>query len=217
MLIQYATVHLTTRVNIENFFDTEALGVECTPKCGSCRCGQCPIGGKSYTLKEERELRLIEEGLEHKDDHWVAQYPWIRDPNQLPDNKEFALRRLKAIEKRLKEDEAQFKKYAEQIDDMISRGVARKLTRKELDEYTGPVHYLSHHEVIKPESTSTPCRIVFNSSAKCNGQSLNDYWAKGPDLMNNLLGIMIRLREGQVAFAGDIRKMYHAIKMHVYS
>ena len=216
MLIQYATVHFTTRVNIENFFDTEALGVECTPKCGSCRCGQCPIGGKSYTLKEERELRLIEEGLEHKDDHWVAQYPWIRDPNQLPDNKEFALRRLKAIEKRLKEDEAQFKKYAEQID-MISRGVARKLTRKELDEYTGPVHYLSHHEVIKPESTSTPCRIVFNSSAKCNGQSLNDYWAKGPDLMNNLLGIMIRLREGQVAFAGDIRKMYHAIKMHVYS
>jgi hypothetical protein len=38
---------------------------------------------------------------------------------------------------------------AEQIDDMISRGVARKLTKKELDEYTGPVgpvHYLSHYD-----------------------------------------------------------------------
>ena len=103
--------------------------------------------------------------------------------------------------------------YAEQINDMIERGVARKLTKEELDEYTGPVHYLSHHEVMKPESTSTPCRIVFNSSAKCNGHSVNDYWKKGPDLINNLLGIMIRLREGQVAFAGDIRKMYHAIKM----
>jgi hypothetical protein len=33
--------------------------------------------------------------------------------------------------------------------------------------------------------------------------------------MNNVLGIMIRLREGQVAFAGDIRKMYHAIKMSI--
>ena len=103
--------------------------------------------------------------------------------------------------------------YAEQIDDMIERGVARKLTKEELDEYTGPVHYLSHHKVMKPESTSTPCWIVFNSSAKCNGHSVNDYWKKGPDLINNLLGIMIRLREGQVAFAGDIRKMYHAIKM----
>jgi hypothetical protein len=70
-----SNIHLTTRVNVENAFDTEALGVKCTPKCGNCRCGQCPIGGKSYTLKEERELRLIEEGLEHKDDHCVAQYP----------------------------------------------------------------------------------------------------------------------------------------------
>ena len=32
MLIQHATVHLTTPVNIESLFDTEALGVECTPE-----------------------------------------------------------------------------------------------------------------------------------------------------------------------------------------
>ena len=148
MLIQHPTVHLKTRVSIESFFDTEALGVECTPKCGSCRCGRCPIGGKSYTLKEQRELRLIEEGLKHKDDHRGAQYPWIRDPKQLPDNKEFASRKLKATEKRLKEDEALLRRYEEQIDDMIRRGVARKLTKEELDEYTSPVHYLSHHEMI---------------------------------------------------------------------
>ena len=151
---------------------------------------------------------MIEEGLAHKDDHWVAQYPWIRDPKQLPDNKEFASRKLKATEKRSEEDEALLRMYTEQIGDMIRPGgLARKLTKEKLDEYTGPVHYLSHHEVITPESTSTPCRVIFNSSAKCNGYSLNDYWAKGPDLMNNLLGIMIRLHEGPVAFAGYIRKM----------
>ena len=135
---------------------------------------RCPISGKSYTLKAERELRLIEEGLAHKDGHWVAQYPWIRDPKQLPDNKEFASRKLKATEKRSEEDEALLRMYTEQIDDMIRRGLARKLTKEKLDEYTGPVHYLSHHEVIRQESTSTPCRVVFNSSAKCNGYSLND-------------------------------------------
>lgn len=214
-LIQYATVHLTARINVENFFDTEALGVECTPKCGSCKCGRCPIGGKSYTLKEERELRLIEEGLEHKGDHWIAKYPWIKDPKQLPNNKEFALRKLRATEKRLGKNEALLNMYAEQIEDMIGRGVARKLTQSELDKYAGPVHYLSHHEVLKPDSLSTPCRIVFNSSADYDGHSLNSYWAKGPDLMNSLLGITIRLREGPVAFAGDIRKMYHAIKISI--
>ena len=91
MLIQHATVHLTTRINIERFFDTKALGVECTPKRANCRCGRCPIGGKSYTLKEERNC-------------WVAQYPWIRDPKRLPENKEFASRKLKATEKNVAED-----------------------------------------------------------------------------------------------------------------
>ena len=90
MFIQHAAVHLTALINIGSFFDTEALDVECTRKCGSCRCERCPIGGKSYTLKDERELRLIEEGLEHKDDHYVAQHSWIRDPKQLPDIEEFS-------------------------------------------------------------------------------------------------------------------------------
>ena len=213
VLIQHAKVNLTTRINIEDFFDTEGLGVECTPRCGSCRCGRCPIGGKNYTLKEERELKLIEDGLEHREDYWVAKYPWIKDPKQLPDNRQAVLRKLRATEKRLEEDSKLLAKYTEQIDDMVRRGVARRLTREELANYDGPVHYLGHHEVMKPDSLSTPCRIVFNSSARYEGHSLNDYWAKGPDLMNNLLGIMLRLREGQVAFAGDIKKMYHAIKI----
>ena len=214
-LIQHATVHHVARVNIEDFFDTESLGVECSPKCGSCRCGRCPIGGKSFTLKEERELNLIEEGLTHEGDHWLARYPWIRSPNDLPNNKEAALRMLGSTEKRLQKNKPLLDTYKEQIQDMVQRGVARKLTQAEIENYDGPVYYLSHHEVLKPESTSTPCRIVFNSSAKFQGHSLNNYWAKGPDLMNNLLGILVRFREGPVAFVGDIRKMYHAIKISV--
>ena len=33
----------------------------------------------------------------------------------------------------------------------------------------GRVHYICHHEVIKPDSASTPCRIVFNSSKNYHG------------------------------------------------
>ena len=81
---------------------------------------------------------------------------------------------LRATEKRLQRDESHLQMYKEQIDDMLQRGVARKLTQTELDEYDGPVHYLNHHEVLKPESTSRPCRIVFNSSARYQGHSLNN-------------------------------------------
>jgi len=96
---------------------------------------------------------------------------------------------------------------------MIERGVARKLSRKELQSYVGPVFYLSHHEVLKPDSISTPCRIVFNSSANYRNHILNEYWGKGPDLLNNLLGVLVRFRENPVALTADIRKMYHAVKI----
>ena len=67
---------------------------------------------------------------------------------------------------------------------MIFRGVARKVNPKELPEYNGPIHYIAHHAVLKPESKSTPCRIVFKSSANFHGHVLNEYYAKGPDIMN---------------------------------
>ena len=44
--------------------------------------------------------------------------------------------------------------------------------------------------------------------------SLNDYWAKGPNLLNNVDGILFRFRE-VVAAKGDVRKMYHKVKLRL--
>ena len=96
---------------------------------------------------------------------------------------------------------------------MIDRNVARKLSAEEMREYKGPVHYITHHSVLKPQSQSTPLRIVFNSSANFRGHRLNDYWAKGPTLINNLPGILLRFRENIVGVVGDISKMYHSVKL----
>ena len=41
----------------------------------------------------------------------------------------------------------------------------------------------------------------------------NDYWAKGPDIMNSLFGVLLRFREEAVAIVGDIRKMYHMVQI----
>jgi hypothetical protein len=197
--------------SIAEFFSNESLGVSCTPKCGGCRCGECPVGSKQYTLQQERELALIEEGLSHTNDKWTSRYPWIRDPNELPDNYTAAFSMLKSLERRLTKNEKHLQIYKEQIQDMIDRNVAEKIEKEEMSTYGGPVYYLSHHEVLKPDSESTPCRIVFNSSSKFRGHVLNEYWAKGPDLLNNLLGVLIRFRENSVAITGDIRKMYHSV------
>lgn len=90
-------------------------------------------------------------------------------------------------------------------------GFARKLNEDEEKCYEGPIHYISHHAILRPEKKSTPVRIVFNSSATFQGHCLNSYWAKGPDLLNDLFGVLLRFRERPVAICGDISKMYHRV------
>lgn len=84
-----------------------------------------------------------------------------------------------------------------------------------MNSYEGRVHYVHHHEVLKPDSSSSPLRIVFNSSASYKGHSLNDYWAKGPVVLNSLLGILERFRQGRVGFTGDISKKYNSVKFGI--
>jgi len=43
------------------------------------------------------------------------------------------------------------------------------------------------------------------------GHALHEYWSKGLNLLNSLLGVLIRFRENEVALIGDIKKMYHSM------
>ena len=196
-----------------SFLEREELGTSSSPKCGSCKCGKCHLGGKQMSIKEEKEYNVIEANLEFNEERsrWMTPLPWIRSPTDLKNNYKVAFAILRSTEKRLLANTNHKEIYDRQINDMLDRGAARRVTQKELASYKGPVFYLSHHAVMKPGSKSTPCRIVFNSSAKFMGLSLNDCLAKGPSLLNNLLGILIRFRENPFAFVGDIKKMFHSI------
>ena len=122
-----------------------------------------------------------------------------------------------STEKRLAKNPLYSETYRGQIQDMLKRGVARRVSDKELQEYEGTKFYISHHDVMNPRSVSTPMRVVFNSSARFKGgMSLNDCLAKGPCLLNELLGILMRFRQEQFAFIGDISKMFHSIEIPVH-
>ena len=102
--------------------------------------------------------------------------------------------------------------YRGQIQDMVHRGAARKLTSEESEQWQGPKFYICHLAVMNLKSNRTPVRIVFNSSQTYKDVSLNNRLAKGPDsYANSGFGILLRWREQPVAVVGDIRKMYHSI------
>ncbi|KAI3376733.1 hypothetical protein L3Q82_000003 [Scortum barcoo] len=52
-------------------------------------------------------------------------------------------------------------------------------------------------------------RVVFDCSAKYEGVSLNDHLLTGPELTNNLIGVLCRFRKGPVAVMCDIERMFH--------
>ena len=196
-----------------NFFDGEELATDINIKCGGCKCGSCPIPGHSLSFKEEQELDMIRAGLEYdqRDKLWRTSYPWLVDPSNLPDNYGTALKTLMSTERSLKKDPSWALSYQEQMDDMLNRNVARKLSPEESRDWNGPKFYISHLAV-KSSSKSTPVRIVFNSSQISKGTSLNNCLAKGPDsYRNTTVGILLRWREEHVAIVGDIKKMFHSI------
>ncbi|XP_071123455.1 uncharacterized protein [Mytilus edulis] len=56
-------------------------------------------------------------------------------------------------------------------------------------------------------------RIVFDSSSKNKGISLNDVLLTGPDLTNNLLGVLFRFRKEHIAITADIQQMFYCFRV----
>lgn len=136
-------------------------------------------------------------------------YPWISDPYNLRNNYYLTLAHLKSTESRLVKSGPEYAyAYCNQIKDMVIRGAARQLST-EFKNYSG-LFYLPHHEIHKPGSQSTPLRIVFNSSARYLGLSLNDCLAKGPNVLSSIFG-NLRFRQHKITVTRDIKKMYNSV------
>lgn len=52
-----------------------------------------------------------------------------------------------------------------------------------------------------------------DAAAKCDGVSLNDKLHTGPDLLNSLVGVLLRFREQRVGLAANIEAMFHQVRI----
>ena len=55
--------------------------------------------------------------------------------------------------------------------------------------------------------------MVFDSSAKHCGTSLNDQLLQGPDLTSSPVGVLSRFREEQIALMLDVEAMFHQVRV----
>ena len=165
------------------------------------------------TFKEQEELKRIEENLQYNKQgmHWVAKYPLLEDPEEVSGTYGGAKKCLASLEKRLMKAKLQ-DAYEGQIEDFLSRNVIAKMTPEEIANGS-QAYFVPHNFVEKPDSLSTPLRVVTNSSFKSQktNKSMNDILVKGPASLNNLYHILLRFRSYRVGITMDVHKMYHSV------
>ena len=94
---------------------------------------------------------------------------------------------------------------------IIENGYAEKLPNISKSQRSN-VWYIPHHGVHHPKRPNK-IRVVFDCAAEHRGESLNKHLLQGPDLTNNLTGVLCRFREESIAFMCDIEAMFHQVRV----
>ena len=125
----------------------------------------------------------------------------------LPNNRVMAEKQAHHLKRKFWKDELYFSHYKDFMNEIIEKGYARVSDRT---SYDGKLWYLPHHGVYHPAKLNKIC-VVFDCSAEYAGRSINKELLVGPDLTNQIIGILIRFRQGKAAFVADIEKMFFQV------
>ena len=166
------------------------------------------IGKMSEILYEDRRfLKILDTETVKVGNHYQTPLP-LKTPNvKLPNNRKVAEKRLLYLKKRLMKDDRFYQQYTEFMQEILEKGYAKESKATPQD---GRVWYLSHHGVYHPQKPDK-IRVVFDCSSELNGRSINKELLMGPDLTNQLMGVLTRFRQEEVAVMADIEKMYFQI------
>lgn len=146
--------------------------------------------------------------LFHEDGHYKLGLPW-RDKNaSIPNNLPLAHSRLQNLRKKLIRNPNLHEMYKSTVNYYIEKGYATEVTNSEMN--TNCVCYLSHHPVIN-EHKPGKVRDVFDCAATYQSRSLNSELLQGLDLMNSLVGVLLRFRKDKIGIVADIEAMFRQV------
>lgn len=179
-----------TEKTIENFWSLEQIGIN-----------DCPIKND-----EDEALEHFAKTVTNVEGRYIVRLPYKTDNPKLDSNFGQCVGRLKSLQTRLREHPELLKAYDKNISDLLQASTIEVAPRTP----TGKVHYLPHHGVITPDKTTTKLRMVIDGSAKSKTflKSLNEQLLKGPLLLSDLVGMLIRFRCCPIAIISDIEKAF---------
>ena len=169
---------------------------------------------KPLSVEDKIVVKIIENTTCCMNGRYEVGMLWKEKEPEFPNNVAMANHCLQGLRRRFTKpgNEEMAVKYRKVMDSYLSSGFARKLSEGELNKESKTHLYLPHHPVTSPTKPGK-VRTVFDAAAECQGTSLNKNLLTGPDVANNLVGVLLRFRQGKIAFAADIEKMFHQIRV----
>ena len=93
----------------------------------------------------------------------------------------------------------------------MALGHAHQLSMEEAKS-NNDINCLPHHGVLNINKPGQVF-VVFGASVKFHNTSLKDDLLPVVDILNNLIYVLLRHREGSFAVVADIKKMFHKVRM----
>ena len=173
------------------FWDLEAIGIT----------DQQDLEGVDHVMES------FKASVKKEEDRYTVSLPWKEGGREkIVSNKFSAMTRLQSLKNRFAKDPELGQRYHEVISTMWKEGMIEEVDE---DQPCDLEYYLPHHPVVKENSLTTKVRPVFDASAKSiNGVSLNDCVEAGPNLLPDLIGVLLRFRRWQIALTADVQKAF---------
>ena len=171
------------------------------------------VGIKESPLTDENQLMIerFNDTLVYKNSQYFVELPWKIPCPQLLDNFKVAKAHLLQNYKKLLNSNL-LSTYDNIIREQKDRGFIEEVSEGFSDNFN--CHYLTHRGVSREDSLTTKLRIVYNCGLKGkNNISLNDCLIEGPNLVNDLIKILLRFRLDRYAILGDISKAFLHINL----
>ena len=176
--VQFCEVEDSLERQVQKMWELDVLGVEDNLK-----------DVRRLTNDECRAEEMLKDNLKFNGERYIAPILWSEGSPSLADNYDAVLGRTHNMESRLKKNSTVWSKVEEVMEDYKDKGYVSEVNKEELRN--GPF-FLPYFPLIKDNRETTKCRIVFDCSARYDGQSLNDKILIGPKLQNDIIDVLQR-------------------------
>ena len=163
---------------------------------------------EAWSEDDRQVVKLWDAKVAFQDGHYVLPIPW-REHAYFPDNVSLAMSRLQSLRRSL-DKRGLFEKYNAEILKLLSSNYAEKV---DLAVPPGDKIWYLPHQAVLSSNKPGKVRVVFDCAAKYDSESLNHKCLRGPDLNNRLLAVILRFRQHEFAFMGDVEAMYYQVKV----